>query len=871
MRTIEYCVMKWAGLGFRLIRVNGHHPGAKKCPENEDPYRWSKKPEEDGFTNPDVPGTTPEAAIAWVEKGGFLGVLVPEGAVVIDLDQPEGLTWFESEYAAHPERFGPVFKTKHGYHAWFRLPAEVHLNGGASYLTISGFKVTQRVGLKNYVLMPPSEDKELVTPDADFRDLPMLPVELWPADVSPVTPLPARAEFEWQGVDAPIDRECRHALERALGRLQTMVEGERHDTILRSFTLVGGFIAAGRIRHDHPIIQKMIETAVASGSSNARQTALDAINHGMLSPIPLDPLTPAPASSGLTSATPGVHPPTPATGPTATTPTPASAALPGPQFIVVNQEFLTFLLDVVPVLEAICQVDHVYQMRGEQALVRITSDGSLIRYDSVDTKVSLLSRLVREAGYEWGRVDPKGKINPCDTPTDKLKQVLIKLEEFAQPLDLLVHSPALFLQDFRPVRPGYQTSGELCIYASLPKPLPEMTLQEALLVIEDLTVDMMFKTEADRTNFIAAALMFILLFAIEGLRPYADVEAAQSESGKTVTTKLASAALASEDIAYPINPTEKDTHGTDRKLDNEEIMKELHAAVMEGKLLIPFDNFDEFTGTRGLEKTVTARQYSGRILGRSQLYKARYNPGFIVNGIKSHKKPRSWIRRGFRICLEPKATLQGRTWRHLGLENLLENDAGGIRTRWQAALVTLVKHWIAAGMPRWTGTPLSSFEEWSLTIGGILESAGFRDFLGNEQQKWLNADEEIEARTLLLQTLYEDLGERTFVVKDVLDRQRIIRTAFHEAGIPSETLIKTWDPTNVGLALHKIEGGFTTVGLMLESAGKNRRGGTQYRVCRGSAEGMEIQPSAACDPPGMRTAEGAEGYPQLHTWEEERV
>ncbi len=784
-------------------------------------------------------------------------MLVPDGTVVIDLDQPDGLSWFVSEYAAHPERFGPVFKTQNGYHLWFRLPVEVTLSGGSSYLTIAGFMVTQRVAWKNFVLVPPSEGKELITPEADFNNLPLLPAELWPADVSPARPLPACSDFDWPEEDAPIDPDCQRSLERALGRLQCMPEGERHDTILKHFMLVGGYIAAGRIRQDHPIIQQMLEAANASGSDNAFKTAMDAMNHGMLSPIPLDPLPPAPASASLlpvTSTTPaGNNPSSPVSS------APANVALQPSPYILVNQAFLPFVVDVIPVLEVICQIEHIYQMRGEQALVRITSDGGMVRYDNVDIKVSLLSRLIRDAGYEWGRVDPKGNINPCDTPTDKLKLVLIKQEDFAQPLDLLVHSPALFLKDFRQVQPGYQISGDLCIYAALPQQLPEMTLQEALLVIEDLTADLMFKSEADRTNFIAAALMFILLFAIDGMRPYADVEAAQSDSGKTVTTKLAYAALDPEDVALPINPTEKDTNGTDRKLNNEEIMKEINAAVMECKLLIPLDNFDEFTGTRGLEKTVTSRRYSGRILGKSQLYKTRYNPGFIVNGIKSNKKARSWVRRGFRICLEPKATLQGRTWRHLGLENLLENDTGGIRTRWQAALVALVKHWIASGMPMWHGTPMSSFEVWSMTIGGILEAAGYQSFLGNEQQKWLNADDEIETRTLLLQTLFDELGGRTFVVKDVLDRQRIIRTAFHEAGIPSETIIKAWDPTNVGLALHKLEGGFTTVGLMLESAGKNRRGGTQYRVCRGSAEGMDIQPSAACDPPGMRLAEGAEG------------
>ncbi len=67
MKTIEYCIMKWAGLGFRLIKVNGHHPSRNR-PAGEDSYKWSKHPAEKHWNDPTVPGTSPDEAITWAQE-----------------------------------------------------------------------------------------------------------------------------------------------------------------------------------------------------------------------------------------------------------------------------------------------------------------------------------------------------------------------------------------------------------------------------------------------------------------------------------------------------------------------------------------------------------------------------------------------------------------------------------------------------------------------------------------------------------------------------------------------------------------------------------------------------------------------------------
>jgi hypothetical protein len=56
------------------------------------------------------------------------------------------------------------------------------------------------------------------------------------------------------------------------------------------------------------------------------------------------------------------------------------------------------------------------------------------------------------------------------------------------------------------------------------------------------------------------------------------------------------------------------------------------------------------------------------------------------------------------------------------------------------ALLTLCRHWIVEGRPLWQGTPQGSFEDFCRVVGGILELAGFDDFLRNRAASHDRAD-----------------------------------------------------------------------------------------------------------------------------------
>jgi hypothetical protein len=49
-------------------------------------------------------------------------------------------------------------------------------------------------------------------------------------------------------------------------------------------------------------------------------------------------------------------------------------------------------------------------------------------------------------------------------------------------------------------------------------------------------------------------------------------------------------------------------------------------------------------------------------------------------------------------------------------------------------VLILIRHWVDKGMPRASGSPLRSFENWFWTVGGILEAAGFTTFQANRDK-----------------------------------------------------------------------------------------------------------------------------------------
>jgi len=80
----------------------------------------------------------------------------------------------------------------------------------------------------------------------------------------------------------------------------------------------------------------------------------------------------------------------------------------------------------------------------------------------------------------------------------------------------------------------------------------------------------------------------------------------------------------------------------------------------------------------------------------------------------------------------------------------------------------LVRAWFVAGCPAPRAHPLGSFEDWTRIIGGILEHAGYQDFLGNALDFYERADSEGSAWRAFTSQWWEAHRDAVVATKDLL-------------------------------------------------------------------------------------------------------
>jgi hypothetical protein len=80
------------------------------------------------------------------------------------------------------------------------------------------------------------------------------------------------------------------------------------------------------------------------------------------------------------------------------------------------------------------------------------------------------------------------------------------------------------------------------------------------------------------------------------------------------------------------------------------------------------------------------------------------------------------------------------------------------------AALTLTQSWISQGRPAFTERTLGSFEQWSATIGGILEVSGVKGFLGNVEEFSIQSAEDESQWESALKILRRKAGDQSMTV-----------------------------------------------------------------------------------------------------------
>jgi hypothetical protein len=304
--------------------------------------------------------------------------------------------------------------------------------------------------------------------------------------------------------------------------------------------------------------------------------------------------------------------------------------------------------------------------------------------------------------------------------------------------------------------PGYDSATRL-YYRPAPglilPPIPMSPSQKhareaANFISNELLSDFPFVDQSSKANAQAAFLTPIMRHIIDGSAPAGVNSATKAGTGKTILNETIGMVATGSWMAMLSPPMKRD--------DDAEWSKIITSILLKGATTACFDNCDGLLQAPSLASVITAKIYSGRILGKSKTPEIPVNISFFING-NNIALGGDLPRRCYWIRLDAKMV---RPWERRGFKH--ENLKAWVTENRGQLLVSLLimgKAWFIAGCPKPNTPKLGGFESWCDTIGGILQFAGVEGFLGNQEEMYeLSNIEEKEWEGFLVawQERYQD-------------------------------------------------------------------------------------------------------------------
>jgi len=254
--------------------------------------------------------------------------------------------------------------------------------------------------------------------------------------------------------------------------------------------------------------------------------------------------------------------------------------------------------------------------------------------------------------------------------------------------------------------------------------------------------------------------------------------------------------------------------------DEESAAKRLLAVLRNGSELYLIDNQTRLLDSESLASAITTPYdgfYSDRILGITGMgtYRVRFTT--VVTANNARLSPDLWRRAPAHVRMVAKEERpEDRDEFKLDLDEWLPANRG--KMIW--AICTLIQHWIAEGMPPWTGKKIGSFEQWCRVIGGILTAAGVEGFLAGFKERANASDERTSDEREFVIGWWKQHGTGVVTARDLLplaipiDRFNLVRQA-----VPGdEELTRQKQATALGRWLAaNVEGVFADYQITLDS------------------------------------------------------
>lgn len=318
----------------------------------------------------------------------------------------------------------------------------------------------------------------------------------------------------------------------------------------------------------------------------------------------------------------------------------------------------------------------------------------------------------------------------ASVPPAAVVRILASSSESLPPLRYLAHSAFFDPQGRLVVDAGYHPKCAAYLTTSLDVDVPEVPSAEAVTAALNFLFREVFEgfpfddgngkkeAEASRAHLLAMLLQPFMRLMIDGPCPIYGVMKPAAGTGGTLLVEAVS--LIAFGRSADVSPEPKGTEG--------DWFKDILSHVAKGSEMAFYDNLHRTVKDDAFASAITAPVIVGRQLGTNKHIEGPML-GLWVLCANNLQVSSEIARRILPIRLDtgtpdPKV---GRDFRHPQLREWIRAN----RSDLVRACLVLIQNWIATGKKPWTGKPLVSFEAYSAAMGGVLEAAGVKGFLGN--------------------------------------------------------------------------------------------------------------------------------------------
>jgi putative DNA primase/helicase len=441
-------------------------------------------------------------------------------------------------------------------------------------------------------------------------------------------------------------------------------------------------------------------------------------------------------------------------------------------------------------------------------------------------KAAFLGILDRRADFMSETKDgPKPARPPKDVVAD-----MMSAKDIPLPILIgIVEAPVFDTSGRLATNSGYQPETRLFLELPEGQPLPAISeiptsaeIEKArTIILHELLGGFSFVGNADRAHAVGALLLPFVRAMINGFTPMHLVESPTPGSAKGLLVTVVSIPSIGR------GPSVMTEGGSE-----EEWRKRITAKLLQAPQFILIDNIRFGLDSAALSAALTSEIWEDRVLGYSRIAAIPVHCTWLAtanNPTLSLEVARRTVPIRLDTGVEKPWELEG--FKHPDLRNWAKEHQ--VDLQWAA--LTLIKAWIAQGLPK-SKQILGSYERWSEVIGGILEVARIPGFLGNLDRVYAAASNETANWAEFFELWWQEFQDRPVAVDLLFGLAKQHRQLLHIWGARNDHGARTSFGSAMAKMRDRVVGKYRSEGAEEDSHTKSQR----YRlVLRNLAEPFE--------------------------------